>query len=458
MKIVHHGAQYGVTGSCHELRLDGGSLLVDCGLFQGKDSHGKDPWKFEFDVNSIDALVITHVHIDHVGRLPHLLSKGYDGPIYCSEATASLLPEVVDDALKVGINLHVNEAATVLLQLERQLRPLAYDEKAETKVGGTKVDVCLRRAGHILGSAFAEVSAHGKRVTFSGDLGCKYTPILKNAATPNPCDVLLIEGTYGDKLHESMENRSQRLREVVSKSLDDKGTTIIPAFSIGRTQELIYEFSQIFTQDDLSQKWERLPIIVDSPLAAKFTKVYEQFKKLWAEEAKEALTNEVRPLSFDNLVTIDTYEDHAMLLDRLKQKGESAIVIAAGGMCEGGRVVDFLRELLPDERTDVLFVGFQAQNTLGRKLLDGAESVTIDDDEIEVRADITQIGGYSAHADQNELLEFIQSMEAPPGHVRVMHGEEHQQRAFAEKISELFPDIEVSVACDGEPVEIDVTP
>ena len=453
MRIIHHGAQFGVTGSCHELKLEDRSLLVDCGLYQGADR------KFQhhanaIDIPSVELLVLTHVHIDHVGRVPWLIWSGYQGPIYLTKASARLLPEVLSDAMEFDNDIPLEDRERVLEQLTNMLVPCDYDQNIKISLGDQDGILRFRIAGHILGSAFVEMHLAGKSITFSGDLGCKNTPLLPDVAKHSGSDYLLIESTYGDHLHESRLNRHQALRRAVDKTIRNQGTTIIPAFSIGRTQELIYEFEQIFTEVQ-PKGWSRLPVVVDSPLANRFTRIYRQFKQDWDREAKALLEKGSKPLSFDNLVTIDEFQDHVTLLDRLKQRGESAIVIAASGMCEGGRVVDLLRELLPDERTDVLFVGYQAEGTLGRELLSRPKCVEIDGEQVPVNASINRIGGYSAHADQSELLDFIGSSKRLPKHVRIIHGEPTQQRAFAQIVASTYPSVEVSQACDGKDLRLD---
>ena len=452
MKIIHHGAAKGVTGSCHQLETPWGSVLIDCGLFQGQDKKYQPSSGFGFSPKDISLMVLTHVHIDHVGRLPELVASGFDGPIYCTHATAALLPEVIDDALRVGIKLGYASRESLLEKIEAQVVAVDYGQECSPAELANNVSIVFRVAGHILGSAFVEVRTAQSSVLFSGDLGAKNTPLLPDVAMPGHCDVMVVESTYGGRNHEDRSNRIERLKRAVDRSLQNKGTTIIPAFSIGRTQELLYEFEQIFAQRDPS--WKRLPIIVDSPLAVRFTKIYEQFKVLWDSEAKHITRNQRHPLSFHNLVCINEFKDHVQILNRLKQREESAIVIAAGGMCEGGRVIDFLRELLPLESTDVLFVGYQAEGTLGRAILSGQSPVTIDEESVEVSAQVSALGGYSAHADEDGLMEFVLSMEPPPRHVRIIHGEPQAQGDFARRIRRELPNVEVSLAAQQHELEI----
>lgn len=444
MKLIHHGAAKGVTGSCHELQTPSGSLLVDCGLFQGRDRKRQRGAGFAFNPSDIRILVVTHVHIDHVGRIPELVASGFNGPIYCTHATAALLPEVLEDAIRVGVKLSQAGTEQILAQIMSLLVPVNYDEKTViTELDGA-VWLRFRVAGHILGSAFVEIESAQHSILFSGDLGVKDTPLLPDVAIPASCDYVVIESTYGGRSHESRVHRQAKLTAALDRSMSNNGTTIIPAFSIGRTQELLYELEQLFATGDA--KWARIPVILDSPLAASFTQIYEQFRSLWDAEARALVGSRRHPLSFENLICIDSFGDHVQLLNRLKQREESAIVIAAGGMCEGGRVVDFLRELLPLPSTDVLFVGFQAAGTLGRELLRRHSKVEIDGELIDVRATISSLGGYSAHADESGLIDFLSSMPLPPKHVRVIHGEASAQRTLRKRIRREFKGVEVSLA------------
>ena len=246
VSIQHHGAVQGVTGSCHQMTLTSGeALLVDCGMFQGAESTGRElgEKQIDFPLDDIKALVVTHCHIDHVGRIPFLLAAGFDGPIYATEATAQLLPLVIEDAIKVGVSRNKNLINKVLQRLQQLLRPIPYNEWFVEGLPETRGR--FRVAGHIMGSAYVEFDAQGERVLFSGDLGAPYSPLLPAPKSPYKADIVVIESTYGDKLHEDRRTRRKRLKSVIEKCLKDKGTVLIPAFSIGRTQELLYEIEEI---------------------------------------------------------------------------------------------------------------------------------------------------------------------------------------------------------------------
>lgn len=446
--IIHHGAAESVTGSCHELRLsnDAGDwgILVDCGLFQGRDAETVS-LEIDFPIEHIHALVLTHVHIDHVGRLPYLLAAGFAGPIICSKPTALLLPPVVEDALKIDFTRDARLIRQFLALIESRLVPLAYNEwHSVWQEAGTGLSVRLQRAGHILGSVYVECDVtegqEQERVVFSGDLGASYAPLLPPPVSPERADRLVIETTYGDKVHEDRTQRRYRLKAVLEHALADGGTVLIPAFSIGRTQDILYEFESLIDEfgDDLVAEglhWRDLQVVVDSPLAANFTQLYRQLKPYWDEEARARVDQGRHPLSFEQLTLVDDHKQHTRLVSYLAESRAPAIVLAGSGMCTGGRVVNYLKALLSDKRNDVLFVGYQAEGTPGRDILTyGPRNgwVLLDGERYTINAQVHQVSGYSAHADQADLLRFIKGIPKPPREIRLVHGEPAAKRAFAE--------------------------
>ena len=461
VEIRHHGAVTGVTGSSHELVINKDeSLLVDCGLFQGAESRAVDPDDpvIDFGVDTVRALVVTHCHIDHCGRIPWLLGAGFDGPIFASRATARLLPLVLEDAIKVGITRKQELVRKVLDRLERLLVPVDYDRWCPVpSIQGQDLAIRFRCAGHILGSAYVEVrlgsSPGDERVVFSGDLGAPYTPLLPAPKPPYRADRLVIESTYGDKLHEGRKKRRKLLQAIIEKCYENGGTVLIPAFSIGRTQEVLYEIEEIIHRSGKDAKrraldWEGVDVVLDSPLAASFTRVYREMRDLWDAEAQKRLGEGRHPLDFEQLITVDEHENHLKLVDYLRESGRPAIVIAASGMCAGGRIVNYLKALLPDPRTDVLFVGYQAEGTPGRDILrygpDGGY-VMLDGQRVAIRAGIHEVSGYSAHADQADLLRFIRRIRKKPREIRIVHGEPDVKRVFAEKVREVCPEAEIVI-------------
>lgn len=456
--ILHHGAVNGVTGSCHELRLDdNNAVLVDCGLFQGAetsaDGAGFERLQIEFDISHVRALLITHCHIDHVGRIPYLFAAGFDGPIYCTDATALLLPKVLEDAVKIGFTRDERLLKQFLELVKARIKPVAYKKWQEVVLANSdkSLKIKFKPAGHILGSAYVECDiAHAgskERVVFSGDLGAPYSPLLPSPKSPYRCDTLIIESTYGDKRHENRRDRHIRLQQVVERCLENSGVILIPAFSIGRTQELLYEFEHLIHQNKKrlaasGLAWEDLEIIVDSPLANDFTALYRDLKKYWDKEARKKLRAGRHPLSFEQLTTIDSHEDHMNAVSYLSKTHRPCIVIAASGMCSGGRIVNYLKALIGDERTDVLFVGYQAYGTPGRDIQNYGPRggyVELDGRKYDIRARIHTLSGYSAHADQKDLLNFVKRMRHKPKEIRVVHGDEEAKQVLKEKLEEMLP-------------------
>lgn len=460
-EIIHHGAVTGVTGSCHQLKLDADcSVLIDCGLFQGAEiddnkSIHENPLIIDFPLDDIKALVVTHCHIDHVGRIPYLLAAGFKGPIYASEATAHLLPLVIEDAIKVGITRDESVINSTLHLLKQRLVAVPYKQWfAIQGAENHKLRAKFHRAGHILGSAYVEFDVHKERVVFSGDLGAPYSPLLPAPKSPYRCDTLIIESTYGDKLHDSRANRRLQLKKIIEKCFENRGTVLIPAFSIGRTQELLYELEEIIHQvskqgfKGKQKVWEHLDIIVDSPLAAEFTQSYRELKHLWDAEARSKLKAGRHPLSFEQLLTINSHQDHLKTVEYLGKTGRPAIVIAASGMCSGGRIVNYLKALLDDERTDVLFVGYQAAGTPGRDIQTYGPKggyVDLDGERIDIKAGVYTLSGYSAHADQKDLINFVKRMRHKPKHIRIVHGEQIAKQELQKRYQQLLPNALVEI-------------
>jgi metallo-beta-lactamase family protein len=437
MQVIHHGGKHTVTGSCHELRLGRCSLLIDCGLYQGGDS-SVGAQKVNFKVGHIKALLVTHAHIDHIGRIPWLLAAGFTGPIYCSEATAALIPLMLEDGLLIQ-GLSRGDVQRVLDLIRKRIKPLKYNRWERIALENNSdqypyVYLRLQPAGHILGSAYLEIKLpKGEIVLFSGDLGVSDTPLLPDPKPPARADYLYLESTYGNKLHENVAQRSERLNAIIQHSLKDGGAIIIPAFSVGRTQELLFDIERLIHEQDLSSQ---LPVILDSPLANRVTRQYRHYKKLWGREAKQRLSQNRHPLAFSQCIKIQDHRQHQALVNRLQSTAEPVIVIAASGMCSGGRVMNYLKALLPDKRTDVIFAGYQAQGTLGREIQSGAKVVQLEGERIKVEGQIHTISGYSAHADQNELINFVQGIAQKPKEIHLIHGEPHAQHALRKKLKE----------------------
>lgn len=467
--IKHHGAVLGVTGSCHELRVGDSGILIDCGLFQGTDVR-KD-LSIDFEIEHIRALVVTHVHVDHVGRIPFLLMAGFKGPIFCTEPSAVLLPAMLEDALKFNAMNNKSLGKQILKQMQRQIRTLPFEQWQALL--GTDIKFRFQQAGHILGSAYVECEAADQRIIFSGDLGAPHSPLIIETTTPTTCDVLVLESTYGDKDHEGRVDRRLRLKAEIEASFADGGLVLIPAFSLGRTQDLLYELEGIihdFGQDQAAAgvPWHKLEIIVDSPLAAKITELYRHLKPYWNQGAQDLIKQGRHPLFFDQLTMIDSHQDHLLCLDSLLKSDKPAIVIAGSGMCAGGRVVNYLKELLPDPNTHIIFVGFQAEDTPGRVIVESGPRfgedelfdetangsdphiashawVELDGERYEINAQIHKLNGYSAHGGQTDLINFAMALNPPPKQIRLVHGETDAKQVLQAKLQALLPDVDVVI-------------
>lgn len=462
-KLIHHGAREGVTGSCHQFWMDdSSSVLIDCGQFQGQDAGpDDDELALDFSIEGIKALIVTHVHIDHVGRIPNLLAAGFSGPILCSEPSARLLPIVLEDAFRLSISRDQDQLERYLKVVEQRIIALPYGHwftLNETQSGSCQVR--LQPAGHVLGSAYVELElsdANGaaERVVFSGDLGAPHSPLLPDLVPPERADLLILESTYGDRRHEDRVHRRERLQAVIERALADEGTVLIPSFSIGRTQELLYELEEILHERSESAEagdtssasarqakegdpdidWPHIPIILDSPLASRFTATYKELQAYWDEDARDRLGEGRKPLSFKQLITVDSHDEHMRIVEHLTQTARPAIVIAGNGMCSGGRIVNYLKAMLGDPRHNVVFVGYQGKGTPGRDIQthgpDGG-FVDLDGQRVDIRAGIGSVGGYSAHGDQADLVGFVTRMKEWPKEIRLIHGEDQAKQRLAE--------------------------
>jgi metallo-beta-lactamase family protein len=385
------------------------NILVDCGT-----AYGDDPMLpfAEFPVlpENIHYLFLTHAHIDHIGRVPDLIDAGFRGEIICTHATKALLLPMLRDAMSFS-----GRTDQEVRRLEGRIDELSWGfELHETFTLKKKITFKLSNAGHILGScfilfAFPDQEGNDYRVIFSGDLGCTDTPILPNPDPPESCDLLILESTYGDRTHPSRKGRIEALKKVLNKALADNGIVYIPAFSLGRTQELLYELDRI---------GNNVPVFVDSPLGLHITKIYSELEEFWDQESKDLKARGDHPFDFKGLYAVEKYQDHQKLLSI---KGP-AIIIAGSGMCTGGRIVDHLKHGLDDPANDIFFVGYQAKGTPGRKMIEK---------KIPVKATIHSLHAYSAHADQQMLVDWVHAMPTPPKEIRLVHGEAEARQALS---------------------------
>ncbi len=465
-EISHHGAVDGVTGSCHELHIDSNnSILIDCGLFQGAETSpgGADheQMAIDFPLRAVQALIVTHVHIDHVGRIPYLLAAGFDGPIYCSQASAILLPDVLEDAVKIGFTRNRHLISKFIQHIKSLLVPLDYAEKMNITLKNSQhtLSIKLKPAGHILGSAYVECEISKQKIIFSGDLGAPYAPLLPAPKSPYGCNQLVLESTYGDKNHGDRRHRQKQLQTIIERAVQNRGVILIPAFSIGRTQELLYELENIIYQQSSQMKqkqtkdslWEKIEIIVDSPMASEFTEKYRQLSAYWDAEAQKRVHQGRHPLDFSQLLTINDHKTHLETVKYLQKTARPAIVISASGMCTSGRVVNYLKALLGDERTDILFTGYQAQGTPGRDIQKYSKGgyvifdASSQGEKYPIKACIHTLSGYSAHADQSNLLNFVKRMRNKPEQIRLVHGDYEARHALQKKLKSAWPEIDVMI-------------
>ncbi|MDH1630658.1 MBL fold metallo-hydrolase [Pseudomonas mosselii] len=457
--LSHHGGTRGITGSCHQLHLGPAtSLLIDCGLEQGVDAGAGSAFgSIDFDVAGVQALVITHVHIDHVGRIPALFAAGFRGLIYCSEPSARLLPLVLEDAYRLTVSSEPAQVARYLAFVRQRIAPLLF-ERWHVVLEGPALHCAIRlqRAGHLLGSAYVEceVTCPGNRVrvVFSGDLGAPDNPLLRPLVPPERADLMVLESTYGGRLHHGRGERRQQLERAIDRALVDDGTILIPAFSLGRTQEILCEIEEVLHRKALLNEpategrgdfpeWSQLPVILDSPMARRITDVYRDLHQFWRHEARDRLVQGRDPLGFRQLIVVDTHARHQQVVNYLKSTGRPAIVIAGNGMCSGGRIVNYLKAMLGDARHEVLFVGYQAKGTPGAVIQasEGAEGfvqIDLDGRMYEIRAKVVTLAGYSGHADQDELVRFALCRERPARQVVLVHGEQGAKQALAKALEQ----------------------
>ena len=421
--------------------------MVDCGTAQGHDPQlPMAQWPVKPD--EIDYLFLTHAHIDHIGRLPELIQNGFNGEIICSHPTKALLMPMLTDAMGFS-----RLAQAQIAKLARTIDDLAwgfeYGEDFRLRKG---ISFKLGRAGHIMGSAFIRFSIptgsnRNYKIIFSGDLGCKNTPILPDPDIPEFCDLLILESTYGNRNHEGRDERLHTLGEKLVRALADRGKVFIPAFSLGRTQEILFELDRLFSAKKWRKKFPELsasatdkspiPVFVDSPLGLKITEIYSKLQPFWDSESQALKDDGDHPFDFEHLYAVFRYKDHQSLLDI----SGPAIIIAGSGMCSGGRIIDHLETGLEKPENDIFFVGYQVSGTPGHDIIKYGRRpggyVRLNNEKVYLRANIEKLSGYSAHADQRGLLDWVNSMPEKPGRIKLVHGDSEARNVLSRKLEKM---------------------
>ncbi|MGA1845373.1 MAG: MBL fold metallo-hydrolase RNA specificity domain-containing protein [bacterium] len=442
------GAARNVTGSCFYMEANGTRFIVDCGLYQERDLRYRNWEPFSFPPEGLDAVCLTHAHLDHCGLLPKLVREGFHGRIVCTAATADIARIVLMDSAKI----QEEDAAAKKKRHQREGRegahpeiPLYTVEDAEsvfpflTPVAygvpvplNDAVSITFHDAGHILGSSMITVRLNGNgtesTVLFSGDVGRRNSPILRDPATFHHADYVLVESTYGDRLHQGLETIPRELARIVNETHRAGGNVVIPSFAVERTQELLYRLSGLLAEDRIPH----LPVFVDSPMAVRVTEVFGRHRELFDEETRALLEKGRHPCDFPGLIMVRSV-DESKMINHIRG---TAIIIAGSGMCTGGRIKHHLINNISRPESTIMFVGYQAKGTLGREILDGAESVRILGEERPVKARVERINGFSAHADREELFQWLAALKRPPRHLFVIHGEENAAEAFAAGVRE----------------------
>lgn len=446
MQISFYGAAHEVTGSCFLLESEDKKILVDCGMFQGSDfNEAKNHDDFLFDPKKLDAVFVTHAHLDHIGRIPKLVRDGYNGPIYMTKGTAELALLIWDDAHKIMEYNHKKFQSPILYTEEDITKAHAlckginYYETVD--IGG--LQGVWKDAGHIFGSAFIEVVVEGKKIVFSGDIGNSNVPILRETDQIGDADILLCESTYGDRDHESHKESVDLVMKLIKEGYSRGGAIMVPSFSLERTQEFLYDLNQ---RENILPD---LPIYLDSPLAINALPIYRKYTEYYDREALKLFKKGDDFFMFSGLQITDTPD----MSKHINQVKNPKMIIAGAGMMNGGRILHHAFRYLSDPNSTLIIIGFQAHGTLGRKLYEGAEKVKIFNKDIDVKCAIKAIGGLSAHGDQSKLLSWVRGAKKLPEKIYCVHGEPSSATVLAHELRDKFG-IKTFVPEFGETVEI----
>lgn len=453
MKIRFLGATTTVTGSCHLITTNSHKLLLDCGLFQGnKEIERLNEEEFDFDPSEIEFLILSHAHIDHSGRIPLLVKRGFKGKIYCTDATADLLEVMLKDSASIQeretewknrknqrSGKPLVEPLYTMKDAEEALKyvvPVMYDQLVELH---ESIQIVFNDAGHILGSAIIELfiteNNDVSKIVYSGDIGMKNRPILRNPTLIKKADYVIMETTYGNRVHEDNSDSIKRLIDIVLKTIKRGGNVIIPSFAVGRTQELIFEFNR-FYEENSAYRYELkdVKVYVDSPMAISATEVFRKNAQVFDKDTRDYILRGDHPLDFPNLVFSRTAEESIALNTDPNPK----VIISSSGMCEAGRIKHHLKHNLWNPKSSIVFVGYQAKGTLGHSILKGDKRVSIFGEKIKIEAEIHNLEGFSGHADQNGLVQWLGGFKMQPKKIFLVHGEEDSKSDFAETVKSVF--------------------
>ncbi|MCY6959407.1 MBL fold metallo-hydrolase RNA specificity domain-containing protein [Clostridium brassicae] len=442
MKIEFYGAAKCVTGSCHILKINNKIVLLDCGLYQGKDAREKGNEEFNFDPKAVDYVILSHAHIDHSGRIPLLYKKGFRGKVLCTNGTRDLCNIMLPDSGYIQESEAEWKNRKRIRQGLEAIEPLYTSKIAEESMNlfrgvnyGELIDVFdglkvrFKDAGHLLGSAILELyvkegQEEEVKIVYTGDLGNVNKPIIRDPEYINYADYLIMETTYGDRVHGDIDWAFKELINIIKITFERGGNVVIPSFSVGRTQEVLYALNKYVENNELKD----ITVFVDSPLAANATEVFEKWTEYFDEETKKLLYKGIDPLKFKGVKFTTSIQDSIEI--NKTQKG--AIIISASGMCEAGRIKHHLKHNLWRRESSIVFVGYQAEGTLGRAILDGEKKVRIFGETIAVNAKIYSLEGLSGHADRDGLINWLDKLMEKPKEILLVHGDEKSQNSFNE--------------------------
>jgi len=459
------GAIQQVTGSCYLIETTQGKILLECGMYQGELRPKKIQEKFfSFDPGTIDAVILSHAHLDHSGLLPRLARDGYRGPVFVTEPTRDLLGVMLKDAaflqekdvewenkLRLRTGKEPIEPLYDMKDAENALgllKALGYNQRTQVISG---IEIRFRDAGHIIGSAIVELwvnkNGNSKKIVFSGDLGNSFSPLLRNPEIIETADILLMESTYGDRDHRNADKTLEEFKEVLDTAIDDRGNIFIPAFAVGRTQDLLYHLGKFYRKGTLKQQ----KVFLDSPMATHVSEIYAQHRDLYNNEDPEF--NKAILSGWENWLPILSYTRTTLESMALNNITSGAIIIAGSGMCTGGRIRHHFKHNLWRSKSHIVFTGFQAQGTLGRSLVDGAKQVKFMGQEFAVKAQIHTLGGFSAHAGQSQLLDWAGRFQGERPHLYLVHGELEKMLVLQNRFHEEY-NWHASIPTPGETIQL----